>query len=66
MSMHVFVVVPYAGKWGVSAGGQVLAVAETEAAARDLARKAGQALQPSREAHRETTAAGERRSFMEE
>lgn len=46
MAPQVFVVVPYAGKWGVSAGGEVLAVARSKAAAQDLARKAGEALQP--------------------
>lgn len=45
MALQVFVVVPYAGKWAVSAGGEVLAVTGTKAAAHDLARKAGRALQ---------------------
>jgi hypothetical protein len=45
MALQVFVVVPYEGKWGVSAGGEVLATAKTKAAAQDLARKAAKALQ---------------------
>lgn len=67
MAPHVFVVVPYAGKWAVSAEGEVLAVTRSKAAAEDLARKAGAALR-----HRESsTPSGEiriheRRSFLED
>lgn len=46
MTPQVFVVVPYAGKWGVSVDGEVLAVARSKAAAQDLARKAAEALVP--------------------
>ena len=52
MALHVFVVVPYAGKWGVSADDEVLATADTKSAAENLARKAAEALRPAGRASR--------------
>jgi hypothetical protein len=66
MASQVFVVVPYAGKWGVSAGGEVLAVAGSKSAAQDLARKASEALRPGGPAGPQDGARiRERRSFIE-
>lgn len=65
MTPEVFVVVPYAGKWGVSADGEVLAVACSKSAAQDLARKASQALQPGEPAPPGRVRIRERRSFID-
>lgn len=66
MAPQVFDVVPYAGKWGVSAGGEVLAVARSKSAAQDLARKAAEALQPGEPAPPGQVRIQERRSFIDD
>lgn len=67
MGPQVFVVVPYAGKWAVSADGEVLAVTGSKASAQDLARKASKALRTTDPAPaRGEVRIRERRSFVED
>lgn len=66
MIPQVFVVVPYAGKWGVSADGEVLAVARSKSAAQDLARKASEALKAGDSSGtQDGERISERRSFID-
>jgi hypothetical protein len=64
MTPQIFVVAPYGAKWGVSSGGEVLAVARTEKAAKDLARKAAAALRAGEAAPPSHVLRHERRSFV--